>query len=71
MAKTATDVEVKKTTTTNNTARKNSTPAVEERSQWWNLLWIAAPIAALAATGTAVLVLRRWLSNDDNDGRLV
>ena len=64
MAKTVTDVEVKKTTMTNN-MRKNSTPAVEERSQWGKLLWIGAPIAALAAACTAVFVLRRWLRNDD------
>ena len=71
MAKTVADVEVKKTTAPNTTTKRNSMPAVEERSQWGKWLWIAAPVAALAAAGTAVIVLRRWLSDDDNDERLI
>lgn len=69
MARTVTEVEVKKTTATNNHSIRNASRAPQEqpwRARW---IWVAAPITLLAAGSAAFLVVRRWLDNDESDDR--
>ena len=69
MARTVTEVEVRKSTATNNHSIRGAAPASQEqlwRAKW---LWIAAPLTLLTAGSAAFLVARRWLSSDESDGR--
>lgn len=59
MAKTATDIEVKKTTTTNHATGRNAAPALQEQLQRRKWLWIASPAVLLIAGGAAFLIVRR------------
>jgi hypothetical protein len=59
MAKTATEVEVKRTTTTNHYPTNNAAPALQEQLRRGKWLWIAVPAALLVAGSATLLVVRR------------
>jgi hypothetical protein len=59
MAKTATEVEVKRTPTTNHYSTTNTAPALQEQPRRGKWLWIAAPAALLLAGSATLLVVRR------------
>jgi hypothetical protein len=70
MAKTLTEVDVKKTTS----AHSTSAPArdrVEQRRQGSRLILITAPLALAAAGGAAFLVTRRFLQRGAGDRRRI
>ncbi len=62
MAKTATEVEVKRTTSTNHYPTNNPAPALQEQLRRGKWLWIAAPASLLIAGGAALLIVRRQQS---------
>jgi len=62
MAKTATEIEVKRTSTTNNYTTDNVAPALQEQLRRGKWLWIAIPATLLIAGSTALVVVRRQQS---------
>jgi hypothetical protein len=76
MAKTATEVELKRPASTNRPSLRNTAPAVEEQSRQGtgitgSWLWFVTPVVLLATAGAVFLAARRWLDSDENDSRLI
>jgi hypothetical protein len=69
MAKTATEVEVKRTLTTNHYSTNNAAPALQEQPRRGKWLWIAAPAALLLAGSATLLVVRRSKQNGGKGNR--
>jgi hypothetical protein len=59
MAKTATEIEVKKTTTTKRPTTKNAASALQEQFGRGKWLWIAPSAALLIAGGVTFVIVRR------------
>ncbi len=64
MAKTVTELEVKKTTTNTNDTRQTTAPAFEGRSRRSRKTLVLAPLALLATGAATFLVVRRWLNRN-------
>lgn len=67
MAKTATEIDIKRNPTTNRTNGRNA--ALQEQLQRGKWLWIAPPAALLIAGGVAFLVVRRQRGGQANKKR--
>ncbi len=68
MTKTATEVEVRRTATSNDTRRTAAPVLDEQQPRLSRKILVLAPLALLATSAAAYLVVRRWL-RDDRDER--